>query len=44
MSDLPELTEFEREVYSWQTTVTGFGEEGQRRLKGATVMLSLIHI
>ena len=42
MSDLPELTEFEREVYSWQTTVTGFGEEGQRRLKGATVMISRV--
>ena len=42
MSDLPELAEFEREVYSWQTTVTGFGEEGQRRLKGATVMISRV--
>ena len=42
MSDLPELTEFEREVYSWQTAVTGFGEEGQRRLKGATVMISRV--
>ena len=42
MSDLPELTEFEREVYSWQTTVTGFGEEGQLRLKGATVMISRV--
>jgi len=42
MSDLPELTEFEHEVYSWQTTVTGFGEEGQRRLKGATVMISRV--
>ena len=39
---LPELTDFEREVYSWQTTVSGFGEEGQRRLKGATVMVSRI--
>ncbi|MEC7881975.1 MAG: HesA/MoeB/ThiF family protein [Verrucomicrobiota bacterium] len=39
---LPELTEFEREVYSWQTTVTGFGEEGQQRLKGATVMVSRV--
>ena len=39
---LPELTDFEREVYSWQTTVPGFGEEGQRRLKGATVMISRI--
>ena len=39
---LPELTDFEREVYSWQTTVPGFGEEGQRCLKGATVMISRI--
>ena len=41
-SDLPELTDIEREVYSWQTTVKGFGEEGQRRLKAATVMISRI--
>jgi molybdopterin/thiamine biosynthesis adenylyltransferase len=41
-SDLPELTDVEREVYSWQTTVAGFGEEGQRRLKAATVMVSRI--
>ena len=27
---LPELTDVEREVYSWQMTVAGFGEEGQR--------------
>ena len=39
---LPELTEFEREVYSWQMTVAGFGEEGQRRLKAATVMVSRV--
>jgi molybdopterin/thiamine biosynthesis adenylyltransferase len=41
-SDLPELTDAEREVYSWQTTVAGFGEEGQRKLKAATVMVSRI--
>ncbi len=41
-SDLPELTDVEREVYSWQTTVAGFGEEGQRRLKAATVMVSRV--
>ena len=41
-SDLPELTDIEREVYSWQTTVKGFGEKGQRRLKAATVMISRI--
>ncbi|MBL69248.1 MAG: MoeZ/MoeB [Verrucomicrobiales bacterium] len=37
-----ELTSLEREVYSWQTTVDGFGEEGQRKLKGATVLVSRI--
>tara|TARA_Y100001934_G_scaffold6500_1_gene8731 strand:+ start:3085 stop:3849 length:765 start_codon:yes stop_codon:yes gene_type:complete len=41
-SDLPVLTDIEREVYSWQTTVSGFGEEGQRKLKAATVMVSRI--
>ena len=38
----PELTDVEREVYSWQMTVAGFGEEGQRRLKAATVMVSRV--
>ncbi|MDP6795390.1 MAG: HesA/MoeB/ThiF family protein [Verrucomicrobiota bacterium] len=41
-SDLPALTDIERGVYSWQTTVAGFGEEGQRKLKAATVMVSRI--
>jgi len=41
-SDLPELTDAEREVYSWQTTVKGFGEEGQRKLKAASVLISRI--
>ena len=40
--DLPELTDVEREVYSWQMTVAGFGEEGQQRLKAATVMVSRV--
>ena len=39
---LPELTAHEQEVYSWQTTIEGFGEEGQRRLKAASVMVSRI--
>ena len=39
---LPELTDVEREVYSWQMTVAGFGEEGQQRLKAATVMVSRV--
>jgi len=41
-NDLPELTDAEREVYSWQTTVAGFGEEGQRKLKAASVLISRI--
>ena len=40
--NLPELSDLEREVYSWQTTVDGFGEEGQRKLKGASVLVSRI--
>ena len=41
-SDLPKLTDAEREVYSWQTTVAGFGEEGQLKLKNASVLISRI--
>lgn len=40
--NLPELSGIEREIYSWQTTVEGFGEEGQRKLKNASVMVSRI--
>ena len=40
--ELPELSDIEKEVYSWQTTVEGFGEEGQRKLKNASVMISRI--
>ncbi len=40
--NLPELKEIEREIYSWQTTVDGFGEEGQRKLKNASVMISRV--
>ncbi len=36
----PSLTEFERQVYEWQLWVAGFGEAGQQRLKGATVLVS----
>ena len=42
MSDtgnLPELTDLEREVYSWQTTVEGFGVEGQQ--SGEWVLVDL---
>ncbi len=34
------LTDAERERYQWQLWVNGFGEEGQERLKGASVLVS----
>jgi molybdopterin/thiamine biosynthesis adenylyltransferase len=34
------LTDEERAVYGWQTTIPGFGEEGQRKLKQASVFIS----
>jgi molybdopterin/thiamine biosynthesis adenylyltransferase len=40
MSEAAPLTDFEREVYRWQLWVEGFGEEGQRRLKAASVLIS----
>src|SRR3954468_4335113 len=40
MNDLPELTDDDRARYAWQLTVRGLGEEGQRRLKGASVLVS----
>ena len=42
MSQLPELTADERSRYEWQLWVRDFGEEGQRRLKSATVLVSRI--
>jgi molybdopterin-synthase adenylyltransferase len=42
MPDLPPLTPEERQRYEWQMWVRGFGEEGQRRLKNASVMISRI--
>jgi molybdopterin/thiamine biosynthesis adenylyltransferase len=38
----PELDEAERGRYTWQMWVPDFGESGQRRLKGATVLVSRI--
>ena len=38
----PPLTEAERERFQWQLWVPGFGEEGQRRLKGASVLVSRV--
>lgn len=42
MSHLPELTPDELGRYEWQLSVRDFGEEGQRRLKNATVLVSRI--
>ena len=46
MAELPidskPLTDEERAVYEWQTWVPDFGEEGQERLKGATVLISRV--
>lgn len=36
------LTDFERSRYEWQLWVRGFGEEGQRRLRAATVLISRV--
>jgi len=37
-----ELTPEERTTYEWHMWVPGVGEEGQRRLKGATVLVSRV--
>jgi molybdopterin/thiamine biosynthesis adenylyltransferase len=42
MTPLPELSSDERNRYSWQLSVRDYGEEGQRRLKSATVLVSRI--
>ncbi|MGF1452129.1 MAG: ThiF family adenylyltransferase [Opitutales bacterium] len=36
------LTDGERAVYEWQLDVPGFGENGQERLKGASVLVSRV--
>jgi len=40
MSDLVKLNEEEKATYEWQMTVPGFGEEGQEKLRNASVMIS----
>ena len=40
MPDLPHLTDQEKAVYEWQMWVPEFGEEGQRRLKAASVLVT----
>ncbi len=42
MSNLPQLTDEERATYEWQMWVSDFGEEGQRKLKAASVMVSRV--
>lgn len=42
MNPATSLTDLERQVYEWQMWVSGFGEEGQRRLKGASVLVSRV--
>ena len=37
---MKDLTEEEKEIYSWQTTVKDFGEEGQKKLKNSSVLIS----
>ena len=36
------LTDADRAIYEWQMWVPGFGEEGQRRLKNASVFVSRV--
>src|SRR3954447_17986547 len=36
------LTDQDRATYEWQLWVSGFGEEGQRRLKNASVLISRV--
>ena len=42
MHNLPELTEEERATYEWQMWVPDFGEQGQQKLKAASVMVSRV--
>ena len=37
---MQKLTDKERAVYEWQLDVPGFGEEGQEKLKNASVLVS----
>lgn len=39
---LPDLTPEERATYEWQMWVPGVGEEGQRKLKAASVLVSRV--
>jgi molybdopterin/thiamine biosynthesis adenylyltransferase len=39
---MPELTDEERAIYEWQMWEKDFGEEGQKKLKGATALVSRV--
>jgi molybdopterin-synthase adenylyltransferase len=39
---LPELSDEERATYEWQMWVPGFGQEGQRKLKNCSVLISRV--
>jgi molybdopterin-synthase adenylyltransferase len=38
----PDLNDTDRALYEWQMTVPGMGEKGQRKLKGASVLISRV--
>ena len=42
MSEIPSLTDAERARYEWQMWTPDVGEEGQRKLKAASVLVSRI--
>jgi molybdopterin/thiamine biosynthesis adenylyltransferase len=42
MPDLPALTSEEQAVYEWQMWVPGMGDEGQRKLKASSVLISRV--
>ena len=42
MPDLPDLTDDERARYEWQMWADGIGEQGQRKLKAARVLVSRV--
>src|SRR2546422_4293807 len=42
LENLKQLTEEEREIYRWQMWIPRLGEEGQKRLKGSSVLVSRI--
>ncbi len=41
-ADIAALDDSDRETYGWQIDIDGFGESAQRRLKGASVLVSRV--